>query len=205
MKVLTVSIFLFSVSFAQIDYTSQIQPIFNQYCVSCHGRNGGLNLTSYAELMKGGNSGASVIAGDVSSSILIQRIDGTINPRMPKDSDALSDSIVSLIKKWINEGAMENVSINGEDPFPSNFKILGNYPNPFNPVTRIVINSDIRVEGRAVITTVSGRTIYDFGAIQLIPGRNSVLYIYFSAFGPYTFSQYDPFKIEGHFRAILYK
>ena len=41
-----------------VDYESQIEPIFNQYCISCHsysgGNNGGLFLTSYDELMYGG-------------------------------------------------------------------------------------------------------------------------------------------------------
>ena len=47
-----------------IDYTSQIQPIFDAFCTSCHGNTdgaGGLRLTSYDNLMAGGNSGDVVI------------------------------------------------------------------------------------------------------------------------------------------------
>ena len=55
---------LSSFSFSQVDYASQIQPIFDQNCTSCHGSSGGLRLTSYEDLMSGGNSGSSIIAGD---------------------------------------------------------------------------------------------------------------------------------------------
>ena len=34
-----------------IDYSNDIQPIFTSRCVSCHGYSGGLNLTSYENLM----------------------------------------------------------------------------------------------------------------------------------------------------------
>ena len=46
---------------AQVDYSSQIQPIFDDRCISCHGSMGGLNLTSYDNLMGGGLSGAWVV------------------------------------------------------------------------------------------------------------------------------------------------
>ena len=43
-------------SFGQVDYSSEIQPIFNTNCTQCHGASGGLNLGSYDDLMDGGNS-----------------------------------------------------------------------------------------------------------------------------------------------------
>ena len=55
---------------AQIDYNTLIQPIFNASCTSCHGGAGGLNLSSYENVMAGGNSGAAL--GDVTG-------DGNIN------------------------------------------------------------------------------------------------------------------------------
>ena len=42
-------------------YTESIQPIFDAYCTRCHGNGGGLDLTSYTALFKGGNSGESII------------------------------------------------------------------------------------------------------------------------------------------------
>ncbi len=175
MKNLIVVTLFFSLAGAQVDYNSQIQTIFNDKCTSCHGGSGGLNLSSYDELMKGGNSGAVIKAGDASNSLLIQRIDGSVTPQMPQGGDAFSDSVISLIKKWINEGALEQVSVTVESQLPSHFEIVGNYPNPFNPHTRIVISTMTHVQGHARIVTVSGRLVYDFGPITLKSGSNSLV------------------------------
>ena len=99
MKRLIVMALLLSIAGAQVDYNSQIQTIFNDKCTSCHGGSGGLNLSSYDELMKGSNSGAVIKAGDASNSLLIQRIDGSVTPQMPQGGDAFSDSVISLNKK----------------------------------------------------------------------------------------------------------
>jgi len=177
MKRLIVMALLLSIAEAQVDYNSQIQTIFNEKCTSCHGGSGGLILSSYDELMKGGNSGAVIKAGDASNSLLIQRIEGSVTPQMPKGGDALSDSVISLIKKWINEGAAENISITTESQLPSHFEIVGNYPNPFNPYTRIVINTMTHVQGEASIVTSSGKSVYDFGPISFEPGSNSLIWM----------------------------
>ena len=177
MKRLIVMALLLSIAEAQVDYNSQIQTIFNEKCKSCHGGSGGLILSSYDELMKGGNSGAVIKAGDASNSLLIQRIEGSVTPQMPKGGDALSDSVISLIKKWISEGAAENISITTESQLPSHFEIVGNYPNPFNPYTRIVINTMTHVQGEASIVTSSGKSVYDFGPISFEPGSNSLVWM----------------------------
>lgn len=195
---------------AQVDYSSQLQPIFNQNCTNCHGSSGGLNLTSYAELMNGGNSGAVVKAADAANSLLVQRIEGTITPTMPKGADALSDSNISLIKQWINEGAMEAASIAPEEALPTRFQIAGNFPNPFNPSTRIVISSNTEFEGRAVIATASGRTVFDFGVVHVIPGMNSLVWTGEDntgrrlASGPYLFIFMNTDHVISH-RMILLK
>ncbi len=74
-KVQLVLFFLFlSYVVASVDYSSQIQPIFDDRCVSCHGSMGGLNLTSYENLMDGGLSGDEVIPYDHVSSELWIRV-----------------------------------------------------------------------------------------------------------------------------------
>ena len=53
--ILFLNFILFSFLYSQIDYESEIQPIFNTNCISCHigaaAYTGGLDLTSYDELM----------------------------------------------------------------------------------------------------------------------------------------------------------
>ena len=50
--------------YAGVDYNSEIQPIFNSNCINCHSGSDaeeGLSLTSYDNLMNGGESGDVVI------------------------------------------------------------------------------------------------------------------------------------------------
>ena len=87
---------------AQVDYNLQIQPIFDDRCVSCHGSMGGLNLTSYENLMDGGLSGDEVTPYDHASSELWIRVN---SGQMPPGNNDLTDEQIDLIAQWIDEGA----------------------------------------------------------------------------------------------------
>ena len=91
-----------------IDYQTEIQTIFNSKCGNCHLGNssGGLNLSTYQNLMAGGNSGAVIVPGDHANSYLWQRVNNGEMP--PGDNPDLTASQVSLVALWIDEGALEN-------------------------------------------------------------------------------------------------
>ena len=92
-----------------LSYSTQIQPIFSANCTGCHGGLGGLVLTSYTNLMAGGNSGAVVLANNGSGSLIIQKLRGEDIPAMPyNDSYPLENSLIDSIETWINEGAQNN-------------------------------------------------------------------------------------------------
>ena len=58
-------------------YARHINPILDANCVSCHWTskvNGKLRLDTYEELMKGGEEGPAVVAGQPEKSLLLQRI-----------------------------------------------------------------------------------------------------------------------------------
>ncbi len=88
---------------AQVDYQTQIQPLFNNSCISCHGGSGGLNLTSYDNIINGGNSGDVVIPYDHASSLLWQYVNSGF---MPLGNNDLTNTQVNLIAQWIDEGAL---------------------------------------------------------------------------------------------------
>jgi hypothetical protein len=111
---------IFSVLFAQT-YQSEIQPIWDNNCTSsCHissSLNGGLNLsssTSYSELVNVASQGYSgfmrVKPGDAMNSVLHQKIVGntSFGDRMPKGGGNLAQADEEKIKKWIEEGALQN-------------------------------------------------------------------------------------------------
>ena len=97
--------------FDDINYESEIDPIFATYCNECHsyggGYSGGLDLTSYDNLMNGGISGDAVYPYYSSGSLLIQKLYGTaLGEQMPLNASPLDDSIIDLIALWIDQGAV---------------------------------------------------------------------------------------------------
>ena len=93
-----------------------VVPIFVGRCVSCHQPNGegteksGLDLTSYAGVMKGTKFGPMVIPGDPESSNLMLLLDWRASPelRMPHGKKQLSSCDRNDIRAWIREGAKDN-------------------------------------------------------------------------------------------------
>jgi hypothetical protein len=70
----------------------------------------GLDLTSYAGLMKGTKFGKMVIPGDPESSNLMWLLDWRASPelRMPHVKKKLSTCDRDAIRAWIREGANDN-------------------------------------------------------------------------------------------------
>jgi mono/diheme cytochrome c family protein len=151
---------------AQIDYQSQVQPIFNANCTSCHGANGGVNLSSFSALMSSvGNSYGSnvVVPGDPQASGLIDKL-GT-NPQfgnpMPP-SGQLSQADIAMIRQWISEGANEVPTSNEIDTqIPTSFRLIGNYPNPFNPSTQIQFELPESAQYTISIFSVHGQLLME--------------------------------------------
>jgi hypothetical protein len=86
-----------------VDYSTQIQPIFNASCTGCHGGAGGLSLTSYNNVMNGGNSGDVIIPYDYVTSLLWQYVNSGY---MPPSATDLTQIQIDLIAQWIDEGAL---------------------------------------------------------------------------------------------------
>ena len=93
--------------FGQVDYNTEIQPIFNNNCGNCHIGNssGDVNLSSYQNVM---NSDV-IVPFNADDSELYDRIteDNGGGDDMPPGNPELSDTQISLIEDWINEGALE--------------------------------------------------------------------------------------------------
>jgi len=120
---------------AQVDYDSEIQPIFNSKCTQCHGNSAGLNLSSYANIMEGSNNGDVVIPYDHISSDLWIRVN---SGQMPPGNNDLTQSQINLISEWIDEGAFPEASSSSCDEgythienLPFNFVNINNDENCF--------------------------------------------------------------------------
>ncbi len=76
-----------------------IGNIFMQRCGSCHGAMGGLSVRTYEDLMKGGNSGPVIIAGDATNSLVITKVAEGKHPGVFQPAE------LEKIIEWINAGA----------------------------------------------------------------------------------------------------
>ena len=89
-----------------VSFSNDIQPIFNANCTSCHPTIEPLpDLTagnSYNSITNGGY----IVANDINTSTLYQRLLG--NPGIMPPSGSLPASEINLIKNWIEQGALNN-------------------------------------------------------------------------------------------------
>ncbi|HLX91961.1 MAG TPA: DUF1549 domain-containing protein, partial [Puia sp.] len=93
-----------------VDFNTQVKPIFNKKCITCHGgvrRKAGFSLLFRSEaLMKNESGKPAIIPGDPDHSEMIRRL--TLKDpeeRMPYKHERLSEEEISMLKKWIREGA----------------------------------------------------------------------------------------------------
>jgi hypothetical protein len=90
----------------QPTFERQVAPILQARCVRCHGGEAleaGLDLRRRASILKGGDSGPAVIAGNVDQSLLLERIVSGEMP--PKEEGPLDSRQRELIRQWIVAGA----------------------------------------------------------------------------------------------------
>lgn len=93
-----------------VDYARQIKPVLKERCYACHGvlkQQAELRLDTAAFAVKGGESGAAIVAGDPDRSLLIKRVTSTDSAdRMPPEGEPLKPEEIAAIQAWIAQGAM---------------------------------------------------------------------------------------------------
>jgi hypothetical protein len=112
-------------------FSQKVAPILAKRCLACHDAKtakGRLNLETFAALMRGGESGAEIVAGKSGESNLVTLIeDGS----MPQDADPLSKVEIAAIRKWIDTGATLDAGLNSADPL---IAIMPSMQQPLPPV-----------------------------------------------------------------------
>ncbi len=93
-----------------VSFSLDIAPLFSASCVECHrdGNTGAmLDLATFEQLWKGGNSGAMIVPGKPAESLLIEKLKGTAaeGRQMPLNRPAWSADKIAIVEKWISEGA----------------------------------------------------------------------------------------------------
>lgn len=93
-----------------VDYSTQVKPIINKHCISCHGgvkKNGGFSLLFEEEAMANTESGhPAIIPGDPENSPLIQRLkESDPELRMPYQKPPLTKKEIKTMETWVKQGA----------------------------------------------------------------------------------------------------
>lgn len=93
-----------------VDFSTQIKPILNNKCITCHGgvkKNGGFSILFEEEAFAKTESGKhAIIPGDAAGSEMIKRLhEDDPELRMPYEKAKLSDEEIELLTRWIDQGA----------------------------------------------------------------------------------------------------
>jgi hypothetical protein len=94
----------------KIDFSTDVKPIINKHCITCHGgvkRQADFSLLFRQDALDTTESGKpSIIPGDAGHSELIRRITSNDpEERMPYKENPLSKEEIEILRKWIDEGA----------------------------------------------------------------------------------------------------
>lgn len=91
------------------DFHADIAPLLRDYCLGCHNaqdKEGGLSLDTFADLMRGGESGPAIVPGNAADSYLIRTLTKQDKPAMPpKKEPQPSAADIALMQTWVNAGA----------------------------------------------------------------------------------------------------
>ncbi|MCA9212098.1 MAG: PSD1 domain-containing protein [Planctomycetales bacterium] len=89
-----------------ISYSRQIQPLFAEHCIECHGPDADKREADLRLDDEPSAKGSAIVAGDTDSSELLVRLTSDDDDtRMPPEGDRLSSNEIALIREWIEQGA----------------------------------------------------------------------------------------------------
>ncbi|MCA9017877.1 MAG: hypothetical protein KDA77_21310, partial [Planctomycetaceae bacterium] len=96
-----------------VSFEQDVFPILDANCIACHNvakKEGALVLESVEALMKGGDSGVSVVPGKPDESYLYKvaaRVEESFMPPLPNKvgAKALTPQQLGILRQWITEGA----------------------------------------------------------------------------------------------------
>ena len=89
-------------------FEREVRPILIEHCQSCHGakkQEMSLRLDSSEGLRKGSDSGAVIVAGEPTKSLLIEAVRYGGDTKMPPKGKLPANAIASL-EKWVKQGAV---------------------------------------------------------------------------------------------------
>jgi len=97
-----------------ISFSKDVMPVLSKKCLNCHTTDdessNGFYVDTYEVLVKDSKHGKPITPGKGEESMIIKKMRGTTDfgSRMPKRGKLVDDSVVTVISKWIDQGAKNN-------------------------------------------------------------------------------------------------
>src|SRR6516165_8692607 len=101
---------------AKVDFKRDVQPIFREYCIGCHGpaqQVSGFRLDRRRDALMGGGGVAIGPGSSASSRLYLRLIGNQYGSQMPP-TGPLSQEQINVIKAWIDQGAEWPDDVSGE-------------------------------------------------------------------------------------------
>ena len=145
------------------DFTRDIQPLFADRCVKCHGpekQKGGLRLDVKAAALKGGDDGKAIEPEKSAESLLIHLVAGLDEDKvMPPKGERLTPEQIGLLRAWIDQGA--DWPDDGKAARSEHWAFQKISPPPVpdgNPID-VFINAKLAEKGLAMSPRADARTL----------------------------------------------
>jgi hypothetical protein len=171
-------------------YNDVVFRILDSKCTSCHNpgkRKGDLVMTSYDALLKGGETGKTVIPGDPGQSEIIRRLslpEGHEDHMPPEGKPSMNDAEISILTRWIALGASDSIRLNHlsiAEPLAGMVKELME-PDPMAKWAGLPVLADSTIESLST----------DYLTIRRIAGQTNALSI-----NAYLPPVYNPDPVAG--------
>jgi uncharacterized membrane protein len=94
---------------AELFFVNEVRPLLEAHCWKCHNaerRKGGLDQTSHAAMLSGGNSGPSIRVGKPEESLLITALKYERDELQMPPKQRLDDAQIAVFERWIADGAV---------------------------------------------------------------------------------------------------
>jgi hypothetical protein len=91
---------------ADVIFEKSVRPLLESKCYDCHsGRSeevkGNLRLDSLEGILKGGDNGPAIVAGDIENSFLLRAIRYQEADYQMPPSGRLDDKVISAVESWV--------------------------------------------------------------------------------------------------------
>jgi WD40 repeat protein len=180
--------------------TERAMRLLYANCLSCHNtekHKGGLELTSRAAALRGGDDGPVIVSGKPEKSLLLKALASDADPHMPPKKQ-LSTNQIELVRRWISNGALWNQSALEKASAPREV-VMESLPAIYQPVFALAVSPDGK---RIAIGRGNNIVVHDLSAtnfpalLQTNAGRDVVRSLAWSGDGRFIAS--------GSFRQITF-